>query len=143
MANKLIPPGYADFVVGAELTRAGLQFIDELVRKIEGAQTHQIYRNIPTAADQDYIVILKAERAMKILETTSKCRSGTATATFKINSTALGGTANAVSSAEQSQAHATLNQMVAGDDLIITISANAACLDAAFAVKFTATPSFV
>lgn len=143
MAEKLNPPGFADFTVGAELTSAGMQYLEELARLIEGKQYQQIYRSIGTVADQDYVVVLKAERAMKILETTSKSRSGTCTATFKINTTALGGTANAVSTSEQSQAHTSANQMVAGDDLIITISANSTCLDATFAVKFTAAPSFV
>lgn len=55
---------------------------------------------------------------------TTICASGTVTATVKINSTALGGTANSVSSAENIQTHSTSNTWVAGDDIKITFASN-------------------
>lgn len=95
--------------------------------------------SIPTVANQDYIIVLKAPHGGTITETTSKCTSGTATATFKVNTTALGGTANAVSSTEQSQAQSTSNTFAADDDIVVTMSANSSCLGAVFTIKYTRT----
>ncbi len=92
---------------------------------------------IETVANQDYKIVVKCPFGGTIVNTTSICVSGTATATFKINTTALGGTANAVSSAEQTQAQASNNVFVAGDDIVITMSANASCLRASLTVEFT------
>ena len=100
-------------------------------------QTGAICITIETVADQDYVIFLKLPYAITITETTSKCVSGTATGTFKINSTALGGTANSISSVEQSQAHASNNAASANDDIVVTISANASCLMASLTVKYT------
>lgn len=143
MAQKLSPPGYADFVVGAELSAAGLQFLNELARKIEGQQTFQDHFYIATGADADFRLALNVPGSRKIISITTRCASGTLTGTFKINTTALGGTANAISSSEQTQAHTTANQMVAGDDLVMTGSANAACLGITIGVKYQAAPIFV
>lgn len=88
-------------------------------------------------SNKDYLVFLKMPHGGTITETTTKCASGTATATFKINTTALGGTANAVSTTEQSQAQASANVFAAGDDVVITISANSSCTDMSFMVKYT------
>lgn len=95
--------------------------------------------SIPTVANQDYIIVLKAPHAGTITETTSKCTSGTATATFKVNTTALGGTANSVSSTEQSQARSTSNTFAADDDIVVTMSANSSCVGAVFTIKYTRT----
>jgi len=90
-------------------------------------------------SDRSYTIVLKATEGGTITSATTKCVSGTATATFKVNTTALGGTANAVSSAEQSQAHSTSNTFVAGDDIVVTISANASCTDFSFSLQWTRT----
>lgn len=92
---------------------------------------------ISVAANKSYTIRLKAAIGGTISETTTKCLSGACTMTFKINTTALGGTANSVTSSEQSQAHSTANIFVAGDDIVVTVSANASCLDAAFSLKYT------
>lgn len=92
---------------------------------------------ISVPVNQSYTMVQKASFGGTITEAVSKCLSGTCTATFKINSTNLGGTANAVSSAEQAQAHSSANVFVAGDDIVVTVSANAACLDAALNLKYT------
>ena len=94
---------------------------------------------IPVPTNTDYRIVVKAPYAMTITETTTVCTSGTATATFKINTTALGGTANSVSSTEQSQAHASANAVAAGDDIVITISSNATCLNLSFTIAYTRT----
>ncbi len=94
---------------------------------------------IGTVADKDYRIVVKAAHGGTFTETTTRSESGTATFTFKINTTALGGTANSVSSSEQSQAHASNNVFVAGDDIVITASSNSACLGASFTMKYTRT----
>lgn len=103
-------------------------------------QTQGVGSNLPGAlANQDYTVGLKVPFAGTITETTTKCASGTATATFKIDGVALGGTANSVSTSEQSQAHTSANTFVAGNDIIITISSNASCTDMSYMIKYTRT----
>lgn len=89
--------------------------------------------------DQSYTLVVKTPWAGTITETTTVCASGTCTATFKINTTALGGTANSVSSSEQSQAHSSDNTFLAGDDIVLTASSNSSCLDMSFTIKFTRT----
>lgn len=94
---------------------------------------------IPTLGDKDYELTINIPEGITITETTTKCASGTATATFKINTTALGGTANSVSSTEQSQSHSSSNTMSSGDDLVLTISSNSSCVDMSFTIKYTKT----
>ena len=71
---------------------------------------------------KDYKVLLKTPFAMTLTSVTTICKAGTATMTVKINSTALGGTSNSVSTSEQSQAHASANSVAAGDDIVLTSS---------------------
>lgn len=92
---------------------------------------------IATPSDKDYRIVVKAAHGGTITETTTRSASGTCTATFKINTTALGGTANSVSSSEQSQAHSSSNVFAEGDDLVITISSNSSCADMSFTIKYT------
>lgn len=94
---------------------------------------------IDTVANQDYTIILRAPHAGTITETSSKCTSGTATATFKIGATPLGGTPNAVSTSQVNQAQASANTFAAGDLILVTMSANSACVGAVFSVKYTRT----
>jgi predicted RecA/RadA family phage recombinase len=95
------------------------------------------YQIQETVADDSYIIRQKMPYAGTINSVTSKCVSGTATATFKINTTALGGTANSVSSTENSQAHTAANVFAAGDDLVVTISANSTCVRPSFTLDVT------
>lgn len=74
----------------------------------------------PTASD--YRVIVNAGTGFKITSVTTVCASGTATLTVKINTTALGGTANSVSSTEQTQPHTSANTAAVGDDIVFTFS---------------------
>lgn len=94
---------------------------------------------IAAPSDKSYTIALKMAHGGTITETTTKSASGTCTATFKINTTALGGTANSVSSAEQSQAHASSNTFAAGDDIVLTVSSNSSCADMSFSIKYTRT----
>lgn len=82
---------------------------------------------IETPEDKDYRLIVNVPHAFTITSVTTIAAAGTATATVKIGSTALGGTANSVSTSEQTQTHDSNNAMVAGDDLVLTISATSGC----------------
>lgn len=94
---------------------------------------------IAIPANKDYRILLNAPHAGTVTEVTTRSGSGTCTATFKINTTALGGTANSVSSSEQSQAHSSSNAWSAGDDLVLTVSSNSSCADLSFTIKYTRT----
>lgn len=94
---------------------------------------------IKTPANQDYRLIVKIPHGGTITETVTRSESGTCTATFKVNTTALGGTANSVSSTEQAQAQASSNTFVADDDIVVTISSNSSCVGMSFTIKYTRT----
>ena len=87
--------------------------------------------------NQSYTLVLNCPFAGTITKTTTKSASGTCTATFKINTTALGGTANSVSSSEQEQSHSSANAFSVGDDIVVTISSNSTCVDASFTIEYT------
>lgn len=99
--------------------------------------TDALVGRIQSPANQTYMLALKVPFGFTITETTTICESGTCTATFKINTTALGGTANSVSTTEQSQAQSTSNTGSAGDDIQVTISSNSSCVGMSFHVKYT------
>ena len=103
------------------------------------SQTDFISGVIPALTNTDYRLIVKIPYGCTITETTTRCTSGTATGTFKINTTALDGTANSISSSEQSQSHSSANVVAAGDDIVLTISSNSSCLNLSFTIKFTRT----
>lgn len=94
---------------------------------------------IEVPGNRDYRLIVNSPVAMTINETTTRSADGTCTATFKINTTNLGGTANAVSTTEQTQAHASANELAIGDDLVLTVSANDDCEFMSFNIKTTRT----
>jgi hypothetical protein len=104
---------------------------------IARTQTDFICGGIETVADGDYRILTNSPIAMTITETTTRSASGTATFTFKINTTALGGTANSVSTGEQTQAQASNNTVAVGDDIVITASSNSSCSKAAFTITYT------
>ena len=113
-----------------------------MVRPTFGAQQTQtdfIGGVIEAPADGDYKLVVKLPYAATITETTTISTAGTCTATFKINTTALGGTANSVSTTEQSQTHSSSNVASAGDDIVLTISSNSSCEFLSFTIKFTRT----
>lgn len=89
--------------------------------------------------DQEYVLLINAPYAGTITNTTTKCTSGTCTATFSISGTDLGGTANSVSTTENSQAHASDNTFAAGDDIEVTVSSNSSCVKMSFNIAFTKT----
>jgi len=92
---------------------------------------------VGTGANGTYTLRLKIPFAGTITETTSISSAGTATATFKINTTALGGTANSVSSSEQSQAQASANTFSAGDDINVEITSASSLTNMTLSVTYT------
>lgn len=123
----------SDYATAAQgvLADSALQSSDTITDYISGL--------IEVPADKDYKLVVKSPYACTITETTTISTVGTCTATFKINTTALGGTANSVSTSEQSQAHSSANSASAGDDIVLTISSNSSCENMSFTIKFTRT----
>jgi hypothetical protein len=74
--------------------------------------------------NKDYRVVVNSALARTITGVTTRSSSGTCTLTVKINTTALGGTANSVTSTESTQAHTSANAVAVGDDIVFTVSAN-------------------
>ena len=72
--------------------------------------------------DGDYRVVVNSAVARNITDVTTVCTTGTATLTVKTNATALGGSANSVSTSEQSQSHTGSNSVSIGDDVVLTFS---------------------
>lgn len=99
--------------------------------------TEYLSGTIATPADGDYTLLVDAPYAMTITEAVTQSTAGTATATFKINSTALGGTANSVSTSKQAQAHASANAAAAGDAIVLTISSNSGSANLAWRLAYT------
>lgn len=99
----------------------------------------QFHVFIPRPSDKTYTLVLKARHAGAITETTTKSSTGTCTATFNIDSVDLGGTANSVSTSEQSQSHSSANTFSAGDTINVVISSNSSCENLAISVFYTRT----
>lgn len=89
--------------------------------------------------NQDYVIARNIPLGCTVNSITTKSASGTCTVTGKINTTALGGTANAVSTTEVVQTHSSANVAAAGDDLVITVSGNSSCQRLEVTVAFTRT----
>lgn len=92
---------------------------------------------IPSPTDSDYRVVVKIPFGGTITEVVTRSTSGTCTLTVKVNTTALGGTANSVSTSEQAQAHASTNTFAADDDIVLTVSSNSSCLKMSVTIKYT------
>lgn len=115
--------------------------LEDLDAAIAGTVTFMLTGIIETAADADYRIAANIPFAMTITKITTRSASGTCTLTGKINTTALGGTANSVSSSEQSQSHASSNAASAGDDIVLTISSNSSALKVTTTIEYTRTLS--
>lgn len=107
--------------------KSTIDFIDTPVPIPEIEMLEQWPYGVAFPANGDYVIIQNNDVERTFTATVSDCDSGTCTATFKINTTALGGSANSVSSTEQNQAHASANVLGVGDDLVMTISSNSSC----------------
>ncbi len=116
------------------IIRLVVDFVDTPATPVSVELVDAIAGMIAFPANKDYRLVVKIPFDCTITETTTRSASGTCTATFKINTTALGGTANSVSSTENAQAHASANVVAAGDDIVMTISSNSSCLDMSFTI---------
>lgn len=94
---------------------------------------------IEVADNKDYPVLINSPYAMTINSITTKSGTGTCTLTGKIGATALGGTANSVSTSEQEQTHSSDNAMAAGGDFTLTVSSNSGAENVSVTVKATIT----
>lgn len=80
-------------------------------------------------------LVQKVSFSGTVTETTTQSGTGTATFTFGVNGVAFSGTANDVSTVEQSQTHSTA--FVAGDTIAVTITSVSLCENAAFSIWYT------
>jgi len=103
----------------------GLQTALDSKAIIEQVEQTSIFVKAP--ADGTETVILKAGYPFLITEVTTISTSGTCTLAVSINGLALGGSSNAVSTSEVSEAHSTNNAVSIGDDVEITVSSNSSC----------------
>lgn len=110
---------------------------DGLALKAATTQSFHLTGFIETVSDKTYVLVIDSEFAGTITETTTDAASGTCTATFNINGTPFGGTANSVSSTETTQAHASANTFAVGDEINMVMSSNSACVDVRFKVGYT------
>lgn len=94
---------------------------------------------IEEPSDGDYDIIINIPFACTIDSVTTDCASGTCTLTTKINTTALGGTANSVSTSEEEQTHSSSNSVSVGDNIRLTVSSNSSCTRMSFTIKYTRT----
>lgn len=140
----ITPSANVQSVLGAANYAAIKTLLAIAVADVSGAAstsqtTEQISGFIASPSDKSYKIAVKMAHAGTITEATTISASGTCTATFKINSTALGGTANSVSSSETSQSHSSSNVFAAGDDIVLTVSSNSTCVDMSFTLKYSRT----
>jgi hypothetical protein len=132
----------------ATFTAAGRALVDDAdaaaqrttLSAAAASQTgEQISGFIASPSNKDYRIVVDMKHGGTITEVTTRSASGTCTATWKINTTALGGTANSVSSTETTQSHSSSNVIAAGDDIVLTVSSNSSCADMSFTIKYTRT----
>lgn len=144
-ANTFPAKASAGNLVAKTITDFGLSLVDDANAAagratLSAATTTQAFAitgKVGTVADGDYDLVIKIPFGGTITEAVTKCTTGTCTATFKVNTTALGGTANSVSTSENAQTHSSSNTFVADDDIRVTISSNSACANIAFTLKYT------
>lgn len=89
----------------------------------------------------DYRMVVDAKKARTITSVTTRSASGTITLTVKINTTALGGSTNSISTTEQTRSHSSANAVAAGDDIVFTFASNSSCVNATVTLGGTLTLS--
>lgn len=122
-------------------TKDGFNVLQQLIDKVNATVTFtdSFAGYIKFPEDGTIDLFINVGFPFTVNKTTTDCVSGTCTATFKNGSTALGGTANSVSSTEQEQAHTTNNDFAVGDNLVVTISANSSCRGMSFTIEYERT----
>ncbi len=97
--------------------------------------TFSVLISAPT--NKDYLVWVDVPFAMTVEAMTTICEGGTCTLVAKKDTSAITGLSNSVSTSEVTNAATAGNVFAAGDDLRLTVSANAACAFMSVTVKFT------
>lgn len=147
MAGAFDPPPPGNMTTSAgKISDAAYAWFRSLGQNLAGAvsglsnvqgQTEGGSFSIAFPSNQSYRAKINASFGFTIQSITSRCSSGSCTATFNINGTNLTGTANAVSTTEQTQSYTGNNVVNAGDDVNCVISSNAACQFAIFEIAYT------
>lgn len=125
-------------------------FLDDISRGLDGMtpekigaagvnQADFISGAIRGAVNQDYRIIEKIPYGMTVTGFAAKLASGTLTATLKINSTAITTGAINVTSAQASVTPTAADVAVAGDALVMTVSAISSPVDLSFTINYTRT----
>lgn len=130
-------------VVGARVYSRSLSPGEPITawRRFGGDETDehvfQIY--VPSVADGDYPLAINVPDGGVITRFTTKAASGTCTATLKIGTTPVTGGVNAVTASVVESAPSGANALAVGDEVVVTVSANAACLGLLLQVYWTRT----
>lgn len=103
--------------------------------------TEYIAALIQTPTNTDYALVGPIPHGGTITKTFTKCVSGTGTAQFKVNTTALGGGTNTVSSTQNTTTHSTTNTFSAGDTISLTMSSVSSVSYMNFLIQYTRTYS--
>lgn len=115
--------------------------VDDLISasavKAGVSQTDRLVVFVAKPANGDTKLLRPFPNGATITEVRTQSTSGTCTLTVKINSTALGGTANSVSTSEQGQAHSSANVLDADDNLVLTVSSNSSCAGMTVTISYT------
>ncbi len=109
----------------------------DVALKAQTLRPEPIFMESPQA--KYYRVWLNRPRGCTIASITTRSEAGTCTVTGKINTTALGGTANSASTTEQTQTYTSANVMVAGDDFLLTISSLSGCTGLSIMLAYSET----
>lgn len=102
-------------------------------------QTESTAVFVETVADGTKEIILNSPYEFTITSVTTKSSTGTCTLGVTINGTPLGGSTNAVSTSEVTEAHASDNVVTAGDDVALVVSGNSSCENMAIMIAGTRT----
>ncbi|HVT27658.1 MAG TPA: hypothetical protein VHE81_06530 [Lacipirellulaceae bacterium] len=84
-----------------------------------------------------YKIWLNSPFSGTVTSTTTICTSGSCTATFRVNTSSMGGPSNSVSTSEQTISRTSSNTFNVGDDLTILIQSNSSCQGMSFMISYT------
>lgn len=89
--------------------------------------------------NKSYRMVVNSEIGRTITRMTTICTTGTATVKGLIDGVDLGGTANSVSTSEQSQTHSSANVVHVGDNIAIVFSSVSSCENVTVTIAGTLT----
>lgn len=89
--------------------------------------------------NKSYRMVVNSEIGRTITRLTTICTTGTATVKGQIDGVDLGGTANSVSTSEESQTHSSANVVHVGDNIAIVFSSVSGCENVSVTIAGTLT----